>query len=417
MEGRRRAKALLCLTKECLDRFHENKQDEGVMTFSDIERAALKILSSETDPDGRSEVAKDLRNDIDYIFIDEYQDINLLQNRIYELISNDNIFMVGDIKQSIYAFRHSMPDIMLGVREDISSGSMPGQVINFNHNFRSHESILGFVNGVFASLMTSGFGQIDYKNDAMMETVLEWPEKEGVVTVKKVGKDEKAPAILSGIYSVPRAERMDSIIERMETSWVARAIQYIVGNETIYDIKEGKERPVEYRDIALIQRTNSPTDKFTAEFQRRGIPYETVGAKEGLKTQDIDLFNSLIKVLSNPKQDYPLLVVMQSFFGKFTIDDIIDLRQNREKGEGLYESLLEASVRGNEKAKSLLSFIERSRKQAYLESIPDLMLSIATETGYDAEMLSSLDERISSFNAYVSYLRDKDFAKNIDSYL
>ena len=417
LEGRRRAKALLCLTKECLDRFHENKQDEGVMTFSDIERAALKILSSDTEPDGRSEVAKDLRNDIDYIFIDEYQDINLLQNRIYELISNDNIFMVGDIKQSIYAFRHSMPDIMLGVREDISSGSMPGQAINFNHNFRSHESILGFVNGVFASLMTSGFGQIDYKNDAMMETVLEWPEKEGVVTVKKVGKDEKAPAILSGIYSVPRAERMDSIVERMETSWVARAIQYIVGNETIYDIKEGKERPVEYRDIALIQRTNSPTDKFTAEFQRRGIPYETVGAKEGLKTQDIDLFNSLIKVLSNPKQDYPLLVVMQSFFGKFTIDDIIDLRQNREKGEGLYESLLEASVRGNEKAKSLLSFIERSRKQAYLESIPDLMLSIATETGYDAEMLSSLDERISSFNAYVSYLRDKDFAKNIDSYL
>jgi ATP-dependent helicase/nuclease subunit A len=265
--------------------------------------------------------------------------------------------------------------------------------------------------------MTSGFGKIDYKNDAMMQTILQWPEKEGIVTVKKVGKDENPPAILSGIYSVPRAEKMDSNVEKVETSWVARTIQHVVGNEKIYDIKEGKERPVEYRDIALIQRTNTPTSKFTAEFQKRGIPYETVGAKEGLKTQDIDLFNSLIKVLSNPRQDYPLLVVMQSFFGQFTIDDIIDLRKNREEGEWLYDSLLLASSEGNEKAKDLLELINRYRRQAYLVSVPDLMLSIATETGYDAEMLSSLDERISSFNAYVSYLRDKDFAKNIDSYL
>lgn len=449
-DSRNVVKIIVDLAEEVISRFEEKKAADNKMTFSDIERFALQILSSNEGPEEPSKIAQDIARDIDYIFFDEYQDTNELQDKIIKMVARKNIFMVGDIKQSIYMFRNSDPDIMKNKRETFSNSPEEGKIIDLNYNFRSHKDILDFVNEVFSSVMSNDFGKVNYKKEAMMTPFEVFPEEANslkpIVTIKlfentekveeneeKTQEEDEEKAEFQKIYSIrnaPIVEKKDNA----QAKWIADTILSIVGKKTIYDKKKAAFRMVEFKDIVLLQR-NRKVEPYAEAFKIMGIPYESAGTDNALSTNDIEILNSLLRVISNPRLDYPLALVLASFFGKFSLKDMLNIRKNRIdsvknntmlseeekkkqlKEESLYDAVSNLEGEIGVKAKSLLNLINKYREESYLIDVPSLLMKIVTETGYDAEMLSGEDERISSFNIYTEFLRGKEFASNIENYL
>lgn len=439
---------LIEMTECVIKKFEQLKKDTNKMSFSDVERYALRILTEEKDGiEGPSKIARDILESKKHIFIDEYQDTNNLQEMILKRISNNNIFMVGDIKQSIYMFRNSDPDIMKEKHDSFKKFKEIGESKSLNFNYRSHQKILEFVNDVFAVIMSESFGSVNYKEESQMTPFNRFPldQKTPPVTVKlfdkkdneeEGGEESASDTLWPEIYSVSNAPRKEAKADP-EAEWVADVIVSMVGKEEIYDKKISANRKIDYRDIVLLQR-NRNVLPYAEAFERKGIPYESIGGADAIEKDDIKTMNCVLRTISNPEQDYPLTYLMTSFFGKFSSSDLLALRTHRIKEikdnktlseeekiqeidnikkETIYQALSRAKGEIGKKAKKILDIIDKYRDESYLTDVASLMMKIATETGFDAEMLSSGDSRISSFNTFVEYLRDKEFNRNIEAYL
>jgi len=439
---------LIDLTEAVIKRFELLKKDANKMSFSDVERYALRILTEEKEGlEVPSKIAREISESKKHIFIDEYQDTNNLQEMILRRISNNNIFMVGDIKQSIYMFRNSDPDIMKEKHDSFAKFKETGESKSLNYNYRSHQKILKFVNDVFSAIMSESFGSVNYKKDSQMTAFNEFPEDKEIppVTVKlfdkkdseeEGGEEDPGYSVWPEVYSVSNAPRKEAKSDP-EAEWVADAIVSMVGKEQIYDKKISASRKIEYKDIVLLQR-NRDVKPFAEAFERKGIPYESIGGEDAIEKEDINTINCILRTISNPEQDFPLTYLMTSFFGKFSPSDLLALRTHRIKeinesetlseiekiqelekinNENIYQALSSAKGEIGQKAKRLLDMIGKYRDESYLTDVASLMMRIATETGFDAEMLSTGESRISSFNTFVEFLRDKEFNKNIEAYL
>ena len=361
---------LIALTQTFKTRFSEKKLAKNLLDFNDLEAYALKILEN---PD----IAEELRERFDYIFLDEYQDTNDMQEAIIQRIARkDNYFMVGDVKQSIYRFRLADPTIFIEKylafgRENSSENAL----VTLSKNFRSAAGVIDSVNAVFERIMSQALGEVDYDRAARLYKGL---EAEGDYRKSEVYILEQPDSVLD------EEDQEVSAVEA-EAYFVAKKIQSQVGRP-FFDTKAGVIRNLEYRDVSVLMRTISGKgDVFARVFSKQGIPAYYDGGSNYYESLEIGVIMNLLKLIDNRRQDLPLLAVMTSPVGNFTLEECSDIRiYDREH---CYYAAVEAYMADHddalaEKLKAFYADLDRWREASRVKDVERFLWQLYMETGY-----------------------------------
>ena len=306
----------------------EKRLDKGQMDFSDASHFALEILKNK-------DAASEIRDRFDYIFIDEYQDSNYIQEAIISSIKKENnLFMVGDIKQSIYGFRLAEPDIFRDryKRYALYADEGIGRKIDLNTNFRSKQSVIDTVNDLFGHIMP------DYDEDAML---YKGDAYEGPIVHKSEMHIIDKQAILDSVQTDPfnindaadlnELKKLKNI--EYEAHLAARLIKENLGRK-IYDSKTGEERPVRKKDIVILLRyAKNRADKVYDILMQNGIEAIIDDNSGYFDSVEIETLSDMLRVIDNRHQDIPLLSVLRSGIFGFTIDELIKIRLYDTEGD------------------------------------------------------------------------------------
>ncbi|AFM41564.1 recombination helicase AddA [Desulfosporosinus acidiphilus SJ4] len=324
------------------------KRQRNILDFSDLEHFALRLLEEEDKPTLAAQGIKDFFTEV---LVDEYQDINPVQERILQLVSRQevspNLFMVGDVKQSIYRFRMADPGLFLNKYQNLPHWNPESQVdasvpvkmvIDLNRNFRSRQEIVDGVNFLFRQIMTQGSGEISYDDQAALQygasfvkgqdsiSTAEGPIEVHLINLKSVKASWNKENVSQGIsqssdevsnqeFSNQESSQEEFDKARIEARFVSERIQTLVeGSEFhIYDKKLGNFRPVQYSDIVVLMRSYSAVAPvYVEEFQKANIPVYAETSTGYFGASEVEIILSLLKVIDNPHQDIPLAAVLRS---------------------------------------------------------------------------------------------------------
>lgn len=294
------------------------KKDMGVLDFNDLERYSLKILSNPN-------ICSTIKNKYKYIFVDEYQDINEIQEKIITLISSTkNRFMVGDIKQSIYGFRLCDPEIFLSKYREFERPSTINQVIKLNCNFRSDKNILKFVDDICSRFMTERFGGINYARDSIFVPGENNLDNKGSVNLCFIdtGKEEQ-DVIKNQVYSVKNHINQGQVVSsgKLEARLVAQKIAEIINDNNI------NPEEIDFSDFAILYFTKSKTVmEFIDEFKKIGFPVSVDKNGDLVQKSYIQEVLNFVKICVNGKDDFVLFKVLKSKLFNFTDNEIVKIR-------------------------------------------------------------------------------------------
>ena len=413
------------VTLKFMEKFSEKKSNKNIMDFSDIEHYALKILLKK-DENGiyqKTEVAKKYEEKFNEIAIDEYQDSNLVQEYILTSISNGkNIFMVGDVKQSIYRFRQAKPELFLDKYQKY--GLEPneyGQKIKLFKNFRSRENILDTTNLIFSDIMSADFGEIEYDESEYLNLGATYEEP--TENVEFAGKTEL------DIIDLKKEENEDGeeieedssseLLEKteIEAKFVANRIQKLIKSKyQVYDRKTGY-RDITYKDIVILLRATSNTaNVFEKELLNLNIPVFSDQAENYLESIEIRTITSLLKIIDNPYRDIPLVTVMRSIIGDFTDNELIEIRLTQNEGY-FYDSLKEAKAspkidgKLKEKVINFLDKLNKWREEERYLPLNEFIQKIYEETDYYNYVRLMPNGQVRKANLKMLLDRAKDYEK------
>ena len=425
------------------ERFSAKKKEKNVVDFNDIEHFALNILLK-VDENGRvyeTDIAKKYKEKFEEIAIDEYQDSNLVQEYILKSVSKgNNIFMVGDVKQSIYKFRQARPELFLEKyatyklkdnqieqSTNIETVSEKGDMINDKKglkiqlfkNFRSRENVLDLTNLIFENIMSTKLGDICYNENEFLNYGANYPQPNDIEEYAGIAQlhiiDLKEPE--DNIYksndntedseteiSSETEERVEDLV--LEAKYVAKKIKEIIdSNYMVYDRKKGY-RKVTYKDIVVLLRsTKVSAPIFEKEISNLNMPVFSDVSSEYLDSMEIQTIMCLLKIIDNPMQDIPLVTVLRSCIGGFTDNELVEIRGN-DKKVSFYESLVnyysQNKSKSNDDSKNFNNSDELLKKiELFLNDL---------KTWQDQEKYMSLDELIwqiysdTNFYNYVTLL-------------
>ena len=344
-----------------LKRLREVKFDKNVIEMGDMEHLALEILENE-------DVCQDLQNRFDYIFVDEYQDINRIQDTIIrkvarknELGQSTNCFFVGDMKQSIYGFRQADPSIFLDKFEHYGSIKDTERML-LTANFRSDPRLLEEVNEFFRHLMTKDLGGIDYDETQRLNPSRPLSDFSRDVTVSMEVLEDP---------------------DKLGANARIQAEAQFTADRIVEEIQKGTKPS----DITILMRTvNGIADKFAAELRRRGLEAEVTDRENFYDTLEIKSVINYLRILDNPRQDIPLLGAMMSAIGGFDEDELGRIRMADMKG-CYYEALYKFAAQEKEdslhqKARRFLTQAAGFREQSRVLSVHDLLWNIYSDTGF-----------------------------------
>ncbi len=471
------------LVLEFSQNFTERKKEKNCVDFNDIEHLALKILVGK---DGKpTETAKKYQEKFLEIAIDEYQDSNLVQEAILTSISSGkNIFMVGDVKQSIYKFRGAKPELFLNKYETYNlkeeKKAENGLKIQLFRNFRSRENILDFTNLVFETIMSKELGDILYNETEYLNyganypepnliqlnttnpqneqekisnyagttemLILDLKEEEESITAFKDETEESIKAIkeeqekditafkdeaeeslkafkkeksiapfkdeaeksIAALKEEPKGitalkntaeenkeneeneeneeeqERIED--EVLEARLVANKIQELLkSGYMVYDKKAGY-RPIKPKDIVILLRaTSAIAPIFEKEISDLGLPVFSDSSNSYLESVEIETILAVLKIIDNPLQDIPLVVVLRSIIGNFTDNDLIEIRLT-DRNCNFYEALLKARLSAKEslknKIENIIAKLENWKEKEKYMPLDELIWQIYLDTGY-----------------------------------
>lgn len=355
---------LVTLTQAFSDRFQEEKQKKNMLDFSDVEHNALRVLvDSETKE--LTETALEYQQQYREVMIDEYQDSNYVQETLLTAVSgvkngNENLFMVGDVKQSIYRFRLARPELFMDKYHRFSTEESSQQRIDLHRNFRSRWEVVEAVNDIFYPLMEKDLGNVAYDAEAALYAGAVYPDYENADCCK--------PELLL----VPSQE---SGMERREQEAAA-----VAGR--IRELVETQEIPgITYKDIVLLLRSVSGwAETYQKVFEQEGIPL-IVASKTGyFSATEVQTVLSLLRVLDNPYQDIPLAAVMKSYFGKFSSEELAQIR-SEYPGMPFYQCV-EQMLPVSEKIIAFQEMLQKFRQRIPYTPIHRLLQEILDETGY-----------------------------------
>ena len=354
--------ALLELTVDFDRRFQAEKVRRNAMDFSDQEHYAVRLLAGE---DGTpTELGEQVSHRYREIMVDEYQDTNEVQNCIFRAVSRqgENIFAVGDVKQSIYRFRLAEPGIFLEKyrtyldAEDAAPGQPRRRVLS--RNFRSRREVLDAANFVFAAIMSREMGELDYTEEQYLHFGAAYypdaPERETEFHYLSV---EDTPE--------QRFDRAEA-----EARFTARRIRQLLDGGFPVRGGDGELRPVEPEDIVILMR--SPSARlavFTAALEREGIPCDGGESEDFFSAMEIAVVLSLLEIVDNPRQDVPLIAVLRSPLVGMSADRLAEIRALQPEGD-YYEALCRDE---GEDAQAFLSLL-RELRHASREMAADKLL-------------------------------------------
>jgi len=404
---------LVELVKKFDQLYGKAKRAVNCLDFADLEHYALRLLSDETSPGDKpaaSQTALALRQKYKHIAVDEYQDINAVQQRILDMLSpGGNILGVGDGKQSIYAFRGAMPDIFLEQVKLASSDPCNAPVglrVDLNVNFRSTKGILDFVNEIFSRIMTESFAKIDYDESSRLKPAS--ADKSNAVATDGVKKDIIEFHILDKIgkskdsqgepAGEPEEENPDIVTSRQtQAAMIARRIRRMVGADTgkaefqVNDEQRGAMRDVEYRDIVVLMRSLAKkANDYVEIFRLAGVPVSCQATAGYFEATEISDFVALLKVLDNPQRDIELAAVLRSPFFKISDTELAKIKlHNRaqQRHKSYYDCVLEYCRGGADagltgRLEKILALIEQWRTVARRGNLADLIWRIYRRTGF-----------------------------------
>lgn len=387
---------------EFQEEFSKRKRERNIVDFNDIEHFALKILLKETE-EGKIEptdVAKKYKEKYIEMAIDEYQDSNLVQEYILNAVSKgDNIFMVGDVKQSIYKFRQAMPELFLDKYKNYKKIEDKKQEDNLKiklfKNFRSRENVLKFTNLIFQDIMSNLLGDIEYNQEEYLNLGAQYPEEKqnlnteiNIIDLKENEEEQSNVStedLNENVENEEQQERIEDI--ELEARFVANKIREIVQNKyQIWDAKKDTYRDIKYKDIVVLLRsTSNIAPIFEQEIIRLDMPVFSDSSQEYLDSIEIQTIMSLLKIIDNPLQDIPLVTVLRSNIGKFTDDELVEIRLS-DKYENYYTCMKKAKLDVNPKLKDKIQrffeSIEEWRKEQEYLSLDELIWKIYIDTGY-----------------------------------
>ncbi|MDD5327690.1 MAG: helicase-exonuclease AddAB subunit AddA [Phycisphaerae bacterium] len=399
---------LVELVKKFDQLYSQAKKAINCLDFSDLEHYAMKLLANENSQDEKlepSETALALRRRYKYIFVDEYQDINAVQQSIIDMLSaGGNIFVVGDIKQSIYAWRGAEPGIFLERLKPASSEQdnvSGGLRVDLNANFRSAKGILDFVNKVFGRIMTASFAKVDYDESAKLKPAeSEEAECDEGKVIEFHILDEKSKDDDSQQEDATEiAEESKDIFSsrQHQAALISQRIKQMVGAETgkaefqIYDKQKREKRPVEYRDIVVLMRSLAKkANDYVEIFRLAGVPVSCQATAGYFETTEITDILSLLKVLDNPQRDIELAAALRSPFFKVSDTALAKIKihsKTDEQYKNFYGGVIRYSQSGSdaglaEKLKKVIEQIEQWRGIARSGSLADLVWHIYRQTGF-----------------------------------
>lgn len=363
------SKKILNKIYEVVDKFKQEyqtiKRKQNVLDFNDLEQYCLKILQNDS-------IRMQIQNKFSYIFVDEYQDTNEIQEEIIKYLTKDNyIFMVGDVKQSIYGFRNSNPKIFLNKLKMLNKDE--NAVISLNKNFRSDKNILDFCNMVFDNIMTEETSELDYKNTSSLiygENVKQSKNAESgganieVLLIDGESDEEKGQFDLEDdsqqderlkteneskenedeieeIYSVKNAKINKpkfSSLEKEALMMVSK-IKKILDNQ-IYDDEIKAYRNIEYKDIAILTRTKNAIKVISEVLSQYSIPITSEYQVDLFQTSEIKLLFDYLKLLDNPFDDIALTSVLKSCMCNLSNEELIIIKQSKDT-EYFYQAVFD----------------------------------------------------------------------------
>lgn len=432
------------LTLDFIDRFKVKKRERNLLDFNDLEHLCLKILIK-NDDEGNiipSSVSEGFREYFDEVLVDEYQDSNNVQEAIIDLVSrknldNPNVFMVGDVKQSIYRFRQAKPELFLDKynKYPLEEGSL-NRKIQLYKNFRSREEVICGVNYIFKEVMSNNVGELEYTDEEALNLGASYKENEddnviiaGPIELhildksnnKDTPEEDKIEEINLGDEEKEEEEDVDAIT--LEARIVARRIKELMNPDLktgkifkVLDKETGEYRPLKYKDIVILLRaTKNWAELFLEELGSEGIPIYADTGTGYFETIEIRTIMSLLKIIDNPMQDVPMISVLRSPLVSFSAEELGDIRLlNKEKY--FYEIIKEVSEDQYEvneelknKCKVFINNLEKWRKKAIYTPIDEFIWYLYMDTAYYGYVGAMPNGKLRQANLKILFQRAKQF--------
>ena len=418
---------LLKLTQAYASQFAVAKRALGGVDFSDLEQLALQLLTDDS-------IAERWRARFRHVFVDECQDINAAQDALIQALSyhdaRANLFMVGDVKQSIYRFRMAAPQLFRAYAGDWN-GKLNHRVLALNENFRSRAGILAFANDLFGCLMGAGLGGVNYgESDRLQFGTLKtadrsplslqptasngpkshWSEADCRVELHLVNSQaEEAAGGANDAADDSAGEGWEDLlaIDQQARVTAGRLREMMDRQHQVWDKRENKFRDLKWSDVGLLMRAISGrAGAFLREFRRQDIP---LVAEQGdfLATLEAQDLAALLRILDNPRQDIPLFAVLRSPLVGLSLDELVTLGATGKGADAM--SRLE-SRQDNPAIQAFLAQLDRWRRLALVTSLSCVLESVLGETRYEAFLLTLDDgrDRVANVRRFLDLARRYD---------
>ena len=386
------------------EEYKKAKLQKNIIDFNDIEHLALSLLVQKNEQGSYepTEIAKEYQELFEEIAIDEYQDSSQIQEEILKQVSKgNNIFMVGDVKQSIYKFRQAKPELFLEKYNTYKDNK-----IQLFANFRSRKNVLDITNVIFENIMSKEFGSIKYDENEFLNVGQKYLE-----TDKKIF--DKAELHIIDANQELELEEQEEILENVEieAKFVAKRIQKLLKEDYyVFDKKQGY-RKLQYKDIVIILRkTANVAPVYEKELSEIGYPVFSDIGTNYFESIEIQTMMSLLKIISNPDNDIALVTVLRSPIGGFTDNELIEIRM-QNKNESFYTALLESKAKETLKGKieNILQLIEDlNEKQEYLK-LDELIWYVYEKTGYYKYVNLTENGEIKAANLKMLFEKARDY--------
>lgn len=366
------------------------KKKKNILDFNDLEDKMLKLLESD-------KIRETIKNQYKFVFVDEYQDINDKQETILQnIVSCNNYYMIGDVKQSIYAFRQSSPKIFVNKYNDFSSTNTLNTLINFNKNYRSSRNILDVCNKVFDILITKDTIGIDYKNSARFESLKEFDKcrvRLNILNADKEAEDkEKSEAIL-------------------------------VANEILRLINSTKDNGEKYTygDIAIILRKRGTfLTVLTETLINMQIPIKATIGSEFLTSPEVIMLISILKTISNQNDDVAVVTVLKNLF-ELTESELLDLKYQSENNMSFYNCAMSYVVNNETKNKldKFFEFVSASKMCLARQTIREYLFDILTKFNIFDKLLTSNNgnKKVDNIKEFLKITDNENYEYDIDKFI
>lgn len=369
---------LVTVTQAFLDAFAAKKREENLLDFSDAEQLSLLILQQE-------DVLNLVQSQFQEILVDEYQDINRLQETFLKSLSNgENMYMVGDVKQSIYGFRQADPSLFTGKYFDFAREDSPDERIELAENFRSENNVTTVINQIFTQLMDEELGDIPYQDSAKLIAAASYPEMVPAVfhldIIEQADKETAAFATDESGENQAGAEADNSEKRASQYRYLAQKIQGLIQKGEVYDQKAGLMRPIKFSDIAILTRSKTGYVELLRTLNQAGIPVQSDGVGNYYQVMEVYLVLDLLRIVDNPHQDIPLAAVLRSPIFAFDENDLAEIRL-ADRRHDFYTAVV-ADAKDHARSQRFLEMLGAWQSLARQNDLVGLVLAIYQDTGW-----------------------------------